>query len=165
MGAHVSDVPNHQTQRVTPLKMRFDVAAPFNLGYELDLSQLSEDELIAVKEDVTWYKKHRSLLQNGRFYTLDAPHDERQKAHMIVDQNKDSAIVVAYQVLTSFNDRLWKLKLCGLYEKKNYEVNGSMVSGYELMNYGIYLPANLNQDFSSLVIELKQVKENEDVFI
>ncbi len=160
MGAHVSDVPNHQTQRTTSMEMRFHVTAPFNLGYELDLSKLSDETIDQVKKDVTWYQEHRDLLQNGRFYTLDTPDTNRQKAVMTVSENQDAAIVFVYQTLTSFNDRLWKVKLCGLDAQKIYAIEGKQISGYELMNYGIYLPSTLNEDFKSLVIELKQVEEN-----
>lgn len=160
MGAHVSDVPNHQTNRSTTLDMRFNVAAPFNLGYELDLSKLSTESLTEVKKDISWYKSHRELIQNSRFYTLTTPHEQRQKALMIVDENKDTAIVFVYQVLASFNDRLWKLKLMGLDESKLYRVNGDVISGSELMYSGIYLPKELNQDSKSLRIEIKLMEEN-----
>ena len=39
MGAHVSAVPNHQTGRVTGMRMRGEVAMGGNFGFELDLSK------------------------------------------------------------------------------------------------------------------------------
>lgn len=45
MGAHVSVCPNEQVNRNTPLKTRGDVAFFGDLGYELDLTKLSTDEL------------------------------------------------------------------------------------------------------------------------
>ena len=44
MGSHVSIVPNHQVGRITPLKTRFAVASSGNLGYELDLNKLNDEE-------------------------------------------------------------------------------------------------------------------------
>lgn len=44
MGAHVSAVPNHQMGRMTPLETRGLVAMMGNLGYELDLTNLSDEE-------------------------------------------------------------------------------------------------------------------------
>lgn len=52
MGAHVSACPNHQTGNSTSIENRFNVAALGLLGYELDLSKLSEKEFSAVKEQV-----------------------------------------------------------------------------------------------------------------
>lgn len=45
MGAHVSAVPNHQMGRVSPLTTRAHVAMGGTYGYELDLGQLSKEEL------------------------------------------------------------------------------------------------------------------------
>ena len=50
MGAHVSAVPNHQTGRTVPLKMRGNVALGGNFGFELDPGRLSPEEREAVKE-------------------------------------------------------------------------------------------------------------------
>jgi alpha-galactosidase len=44
LGAHVSRVPNQQVGRQTSLQTRFDVARFGNLGYELDLTKLSENQ-------------------------------------------------------------------------------------------------------------------------
>ena len=49
MGSHVSDVPNHQVRRITPLSTRFAAAMSGNLGYELDLRKMSEEEKREVK--------------------------------------------------------------------------------------------------------------------
>jgi alpha-galactosidase len=52
MGAHVSAVPNHQTGRITPLSMRYTLAAAGNLGYELDPLTLSEGERKEIKDQL-----------------------------------------------------------------------------------------------------------------
>ena len=44
MASHVSAVPNHQSGNVTPLKMRFDMAAAGRLGMELQPKNLTDDE-------------------------------------------------------------------------------------------------------------------------
>lgn len=44
MGAHVSDVPNHQVGRTTPLLMRCHVAMAANLGFELNIDKMSSDD-------------------------------------------------------------------------------------------------------------------------
>lgn len=68
MGAHVSAVPNHQVGRVTPLQTRFIVAMSGNLGYEMDLAQISDEEKEAIKEQIAFYKSIREVIQKGSFY-------------------------------------------------------------------------------------------------
>ena len=66
MGSHVSIVPNHQVGRITPLKTRFAVASSGNLGYELDLNKLNDEEKEEIKKQVAWYKQYRDVIQKGR---------------------------------------------------------------------------------------------------
>src|SRR5699024_10114595 len=56
VGAHVSAVPNHQVGRVTPLKMRGDVAMFGTFGYELDPTQLTDEEKEEIKKQVAFVK-------------------------------------------------------------------------------------------------------------
>jgi hypothetical protein len=53
MGCHVSQCPNHQTLRVTPLASRFNVACFGSLGYELDVTTLSHEEKQEIAEEIT----------------------------------------------------------------------------------------------------------------
>ncbi|MCP3763517.1 alpha-galactosidase [Domibacillus sp. A3M-37] len=55
--------------------MRGDIAASGNLGYELNLTKLTEDEKEEVKRQVAQYKKIRPLIQFGDFYRLLSPFD------------------------------------------------------------------------------------------
>ena len=70
MGAHVSAVPNHQVGRVTPLQTRFIVAMSGNLGYEMDLAQISDEEKEAIKEQIAFYKSIREEIQKGSFLSF-----------------------------------------------------------------------------------------------
>jgi len=68
VSAHVSDCPNHQTLRKTPLASRFQVAAFGVLGYECNLCEMSKDDVNDIKEQIALYKKWREVLQYGTFY-------------------------------------------------------------------------------------------------
>lgn len=68
VSAHVSDCPNHQTLRRTPLDSRFQVAAFGVLGYECNLCEMSREDVAAIKEQITLYKEWREVLQYGDFY-------------------------------------------------------------------------------------------------
>ena len=70
-GSHVSAVPNHQTGRSTPLSTRFAVAAFGNLGYELDLTAVPEEDCEIIREQIAFYREHRRLLQHGWFHRCE----------------------------------------------------------------------------------------------
>ncbi len=88
MGAHVSAIPNHQTQRATDLAIRGNSAMSGLLGYELDLTQLTAEEKAQIKEQITFYKKHRRLLQLGRFVRLLSPYEGNDAAWLYVSPDK-----------------------------------------------------------------------------
>ena len=73
MGAHVSAVPNHQMGRMTPLETRGHVAMMGNLGYELDLTSLPQEELDRIADQVAHYKTIRPVVQFGKHYRLINP--------------------------------------------------------------------------------------------
>lgn len=67
MGAHVSDVPNHQVNRVISVEIRGHVAMSGNLGYELDLTKMTdEDQREASIKSITT-KKSDCLFNLGKF--------------------------------------------------------------------------------------------------
>ena len=158
IAAHVSAVPNHQVERSTSLKMRYDVASFGNLGYELDITELDEEEIEAVKAQVNNYKEIRSLVQFGNFYRLKNPFEGNFTAWSYVDQDKKEILAGFYQVLAAPNPREEKIKLKGLDAEADYrEVeSGEIYGGDELMNYGIRVPY-LKEDFSAEVWHFKKV--------
>jgi len=63
----VSAVPNHQTGRTTTWSARTRCAFGGNLGYELDLTALGDEDRGNLARDTAWYRAHRPLIQQGRF--------------------------------------------------------------------------------------------------
>ncbi|WP_161999075.1 alpha-galactosidase [Enterococcus asini] len=140
MGAHVSIVPNHQTNRLTPIETRGNVAFFGAFGYELDLNQLTEKEILVVKKQTTFYKKYRSVIHNGIFYRLISPFDcDEQAAWMIVSEDKKTAIVAHYKILNKVNQPYKRLYLQGLHSEFVYQNDDQLYSGSELMNAGFII--------------------------
>ncbi|WP_270269917.1 alpha-galactosidase [Enterococcus lactis] len=139
IGAHVSIVPNHQTNRITPIKTRGNVAFFGAFGYELDLNELSEGDLRIVKEQIAFYKKYRTIIHNGTFYRLLSPFDDdNETAWMVVSHDKKTAIVAHYKTLNEVNAPYRRLKLKGLDNDGLYNVGqNSLRSGMELMRAGL----------------------------
>lgn len=125
IGAHVSDCPNHQTLRVTPLKTRFAVAMAGLLGYELNLCDLSKEELNEIKEQIKLYKKFRHTLQFGQLYRLkDTMYTKPLETDLvrwnIVSKDKSEAVGIVVQNLSVANYAHHRFKSRGLDDDKIY---------------------------------------------
>ncbi len=132
IGAHVSGVPNHQTLRVTPLSTRFNVAAFGLLGYECNLIDMSSEELAAIKSQIEFYKKWRSVFFRGDFYrgrswnSSDAMNTVLMNSSgnvmewTVVSEDKTRAVgmLLQNQVVPNYQYQYYKAK--GLEEKKRY---------------------------------------------
>lgn len=151
--AHVSVVPNHQMDRVTPMKLRAEVAMSGALGYEFDLSKLTEEECSEVQVQVSTYKRIRDVVCMGDMYRLMNPFEGRSAAWMFVTEDKRRAVVFYFNKLAKPNAELRRLKLKGLDENHKYSIDGRQYTGATLMNYGLYLP-EYEKDFESLVWEI-----------
>jgi alpha-galactosidase len=156
MGAHVSDVPNHQVNRITSLEMRGHVAMSGNLGYELDLTKMTEEEQQIVVDQVEYYKEIRPLIQFGDFYRLLSPFEGNYTAWMFVSEDKSEAVFAHFRVLDEANSAFVSVKLQGLDPNKKYMIAelGESYYGDELMNVGINIP-KVKGDFTSVMWRLK----------
>lgn len=140
MTSHVSVSPNEQNGRITPFKTRGIVAMWGDLGYELDLTKLSESDQKAVAEQVAEYKKIRAVAQYGTFYRLKNVQEGNQCAWETVSADKNEVILSTVKVMASAQPYFTKTKLVGLDPNKQYEDQAShqVYGGDELMNLGIY---------------------------
>ena len=170
MGTHVSVVPNHQINRITPLYTRANVAYFGTFGYELDLNALTADEQEEVKEQIAFMKQYRSLFQFGTFYRLQSPFENNTSAWMVVNDDRTEAIVGWYRVLNGINLPYTRLHLKGLAEDVPYTINGEPAIHYgsELMHAGLITTdassgqaegdEKMCQDFESRLYILKAAK-------
>ncbi len=120
MGAHLSDSPNHQLHRATPIETRGAVAMAGTFGFELDLNKLSQSEQAALKKQVAFYREVRELVQFGELFRLKSPFEGNQTAWMMVNCDKSEALVTFVQELTTPNTPAPLLKLQGLDPNRDY---------------------------------------------
>ena len=154
LGAHVSAVPNHQTGRTVPLKMRGDVALGGNFGFELDPGKLLPEELEEAKQMVSRVKSLRDLTRRGTFWRLLSPFEGQVTAWSFVSENRKEVLLCAYSALSVPNSAPTRVCLHGLIPEAGYKTeDGRLFSGAALMYHGITLP--LRGDFSSIVLLLK----------
>ena len=138
MGAHVSAVPNHQMGRTTPLETRGDVAMMGNLGYELDLTSLTQEEKDVIAAQIAHYKDIRPVVQFGQQYRLINPEAGNNEA--AVQFNYENKVLATYvRVLSTVETVETTLKLKNLDQDANYILQGTgqVYSGAELMYAGI----------------------------
>ena len=169
MGSHVSASPNHQTNRVTPIETRADVAYFGTFGYELDLLKLGEEDKAEIRRQIAFMKEKRDLIQKGTFYRLKSPFEGNETAWMIVSEDQKKALVGYYRVMQPVNVGFKRLKLKGLKEDICYKVSGYDYDCYgdELMQVGMILSdsasgvwkkdVNDKGDFQAKVFEIVAV--------
>ena len=165
IGAHVSDCPNHQTLRKTPLSTRFAVASFGVLGYECHLGEMSKEDLKEIKAQIELYKKWRDVLQFGNFY--------RKRSGNIyewtcVSQDKSKAVGMVLQVLFNPNTSYETYTPIGLKEDKLYRFTNRQLE-FNLKEFGslvnqvspIHIKQNgLLHNVASSIIKMKGEKED-----
>ena len=148
-GSHVSAVPNHQTQNVTPLKFRFDVACSERLGMELQPSDMTGQEKDFARKAIASFKQYRDLVYYGDLYRLCSPYDGDYYALMYVSEDKKRAVVFTYTIRYQGRTLKPSFKLEGLSDDMEYSIrelnvdkscfwgDGKTFSGSYLKNFGI----------------------------
>lgn len=156
MGAHVSDVPNHQVGRLTSFSTRGWIAMSGNFGYELDLMKQSADNLRLMQEQINFYKAHRQLLQFGEFYRLQAP--DTQFASAWLFKNDQEALLIYSNGLAQPAVPIHYLKTVYLDSDAIYQdtETENRYSGAELNQAGILIP-RIKQDFETAVYHWKKL--------
>ena len=161
--AHVSDCPNHQTLRRTPIETRFNVASFGVLGYECNLVDMSKDDLDAVTAQIAMYKKWREVMQFGRFYRRSSVNDSigapgfscleplpgNDTSWTVVLADKSRAVSMTMQILTHPNAQWGVLRPMGLDEDTKYHIEGRKMK-FDLREFGGLInyvaPIHVKQD-------------------
>ncbi|WP_188351177.1 alpha-galactosidase [Leuconostoc pseudomesenteroides] len=162
MTAHVSASPNHQTGRKTSLKVRGDVATAGVFGYELNLAKLSDAEKSEIKDQISFYKQQRQLIQYGNFYRIKSPFEGNETTWEFVNEDKTEALLFNYRVLSTAQPAFSITKMSHLLPEALYvdQATQESFSGDELMSIGLYNAPIEQADFTSSVRYFK-VQENE----
>ena len=131
MGAHVSACPNHQTGDSNPLETRFNIACGGVLGYELDMTKLSDEEMDVVSRQIEFYKEYRKVLQFGDFYRLGNAFGENVAGFMSVSKDKSTAIAVVTVYDYIIAGPALTVKFKGLNPSAVYEVTTREQANYK----------------------------------
>ena len=159
MSCHVSDVPNHQTGRITSFETRAAIAHLGATGYELDASKFTDEDRERTKAEVDEYKSVSDLVLNGDLYRVDDPFTSNFFTVCVVSKDKSEAEMIAYRRIGSVNNAVHKVKAVGLDAHKTYFVKelGIELRGSTLMNVG-WQPNYPKGDFTCIKYHFKEVK-------
>ena len=159
IGAHVSAVPNHQTGRILPMKLRGDVAMSGVLGYELDLEKCSLEELSEIRQQIEFYKEIRALVQFGKYYRLLNPFENNYTAWQFVSEDNSETVVFIFKKKGDVSALRKHVKLHGLDPEAIYrdKKTGFAATGTVLMRAGIVVQEE-GLDFESFVYFLTTEK-------
>jgi len=155
--AQLAEIPNHQTGRLTPIETRAAVAMSVNFGIMLDLKRETPEDLEKVKTFIAQYKENRQLIQFGDFYRLCNPFETNSGAWIHVAPDKSEALLTYVQILNKASNVFHRVKLTGLDEDATYDVDGALMSGGELMKFGLYMNLHISKDFEAKVVHIRKV--------
>lgn len=173
MASHVSADRNHQTGRRIPLKFRFDVAMSGRLGMEIQPKDMSDTDKEFAKRAIAAYKQIRPIVQFGDLYRLVSPYDNKGLSSlMYITPEKDKAVFYVYKIVHFINMIVPNVQMNGLDPQKQYRIidltaekadkpcalHNKVFSGKLLMEEGLPMKNLLKNEYSSLALELTEVK-------
>ena len=138
--------------RSASVKFRTEVAMMGKLGFDIKLTDMSEDEVAYANAAVKNYKRLKPAILDGDMYRLVSPYDGDHASTMFVNKNKQQAVVFAFDIYPRFGDKRLPVRLMGLDPDKQYRVkeinlmpnhrswmggNDQVYSGDYLMNVGL----------------------------
>ncbi|KAK5129983.1 hypothetical protein LTR08_002576 [Meristemomyces frigidus] len=156
MACHVSAVPNGLTNRNISIDYRAHVALMCgSFGFELNPSELSEEERAAVPNILADWAKINPIVISGSFYRLRLPEDTNWPAAQLVSNNESQSVVFAFQQKATVKPAAPPLTMQGLDATARYTSNvfNGTYSGATLMNAGLNLAWPL-ADYQSMLIWL-----------
>lgn len=143
-GSHVSSSPNLQSGNSHCLETRFNVAVCGNLGYEMDLTKCSQEELSLIREQISFYKAHRKTFAFGKFYRIGDIFRDNVTGYVFAGEEESIAVVAVKQ--KRVGEKNIRFRMRGLDEnalyavqtrkQRNYAKEYSYVAGGDVLMNG-----------------------------
>lgn len=154
MGAHISD-----SGKFVPLRTKAVVAMCGTFGYELDATELSEEDQEICREQSELFRKYYPIIFEGDYYRLTNPFKVGNMTawqHVAKDK-KESLLSVVVTNLTCNGPQEY-VRAKGLIPDAMYQINDGeqVLSGAALMNAGLPIDREV-PEYSAFQFYLKQV--------
>ena len=108
--------------RTSPIKFRVNVAMMGKMGFDINLHDLSAQELDYCKRSVVDYNELKPVILDGDQYRLVSPYDGNHTATSYVSHDKRNAVLFAFDIYPRYSEKLYKVKLKGLDPSLVYEI-------------------------------------------
>jgi alpha-galactosidase len=122
VGSHVGPSTCHQTHRKLSLPFRCTVALTGHMGMEIDLRELSPDELSTIQGWIGRYKQHRSLLHGGVVRRIETD-DPSIYAHAVISEEGERFLLFAFFTDATLNSVQGPLRISGLDPARLYSLS------------------------------------------
>lgn len=131
-----------------------------NLGYELDLTLLLEEEKEMVKQQIQFYKENWELIHRGKQYRVDSPKKQGEYGVWdFVSEDQSEALLSVVAVTAHANRPVYYAKCFGLKPDARYQCKetGNIYSGSALAYVG--LPVRIvNEEYFAVQYHLKEIE-------
>lgn len=104
------------------LKFRTDVAMMGKMGYDIRVSEFSENDLKFSQDAINSYNRLRDVIWRGDLYRLASPYEENRAVLMYVDNTKSKAVLFSFTLNESYGATVNRIKLQGLDPAKTYKL-------------------------------------------
>lgn len=151
--------------KTAPVKFRTDVAMMGKLGFDINLHDLSADDLKYCQNAIRHYNRLKPVILDGDQYRLVSPYSGNHASTMYVGKDKKSAVVFAFDIFPKNVEHNTLVKLRGLNLAATYsvkEINRADTSDGEAKTYSgdylmkVGLPLFGTSRLSSRIYELTQ---------
>ncbi len=145
------------------IKFRTDVAMMGKLGFDLNLHDMSADDLKYCKNAIREYNRLKPVILDGDQYRLVSPYSGQHASTMYVAKDRRKAVVFAFDVAPRSVEHLTNVKLRGLDPSAVYdvqEINRADTSKGDVKSYSgdylmtVGLPLFSTSRMSSRIYEL-----------
>lgn len=97
MSCHVSN-RNNLAEDDRLVDFAYKVAMQGVLGYEFDITTLSDKARATISEQIRNYRRYEHIIENGDLYRLMSPYDDGKSAFYYITEERDEILVFFYQI-------------------------------------------------------------------
>lgn len=163
MCAHVTN-----WNRQASIKFRTDVAFPCKLGFDLDISKLSDEEREYCRSAIKEWNRLKPIIFSPYLYRLVSPYDGNHCALMRMGEDGSKGLIFAYDMHPRFRENIATTRLQGLDANATYHVSeilyadgkkpyiDNIYTGEYLMNVGIRILTD--KDMTSRILEIERTE-------
>lgn len=104
------------------IKYKVNVAMMGKLGFDINLHDISADELKYCKRSIQEYNSLKPAILDGDQYRLVSPYEGNHAATMYVTKDQKEAVVFAFDIYPRFAEKLYNVVMQGLNASATYKV-------------------------------------------